>query len=384
MVAAANRSRVTEGLPHPLGATWDGPRRQLRAVLRQRHQGRALPVRRRRRERARADRAAGIHRRGLARLPAGCAARAPSTAIASTAPTSRSRATASTRTSCCSTPTPRRIVGELTGTRRCSATRWRRGRPDLRRARQRAVHAEMRASSTRRSPGATTGRRTCRGTTPSSTKPTCAASPSCTPACPRQLRGTFRGLATPEVIELHQVARRHRGRAAAGPHVRQRQPSARKGTDELLGLQHHRLLRARSALRLRARFRLRRVQGDGRAASTTPASRSSSTSSTTTPPRATSAGRRCRSRASTTPATTGCCRTEALLHQRHRHREHAQPEPSARHPDGHRQPALLGAGDACRWLPLRPRHHPGARAQRLRPAERLPRAVRPGPGAERR
>ena len=46
-------------------------------------------------------------------------------------------------------------------------------------------------------------------------------------------------------------------------------------------------------------------------ASTTPGSRSSSTSSTTTPRKATSAGRPCRSRASTTPATTGCCRTRS-------------------------------------------------------------------------
>ena len=38
-------------------------------------------------------------------------------------------------------------------------------------------------------------------------------------------------------------------------------------------------------------------------------SRSSWTSSTTTPPRATNWARRFRSRASTTPATTGCCRT---------------------------------------------------------------------------
>ena len=32
----------------------------------------------------------------------------------------------------------------------------------------------------------------------------------------------------------------------------------------------------------------------------------------------------------------------ALLHQRHRHRKHGQPQPSARHPDGYRQSALLG------------------------------------------
>ena len=40
-------------------------------------------------------------------------------------------------------------------------------------------------------------------------------------------------------------------------------------------------------------------------------------------------------------------------------------------PDGDRQPALLGRGDARRRLPLRPRHHPRARARRLRHAQRL-------------
>ena len=55
----------------------------------------------------------------------------------------------------------------------------------------------------------------------------------------------------------------------------------------------------------------------------------------------------------------------ALLHQRHRHREHAQHQPSPRHPDGDRQPALLGQRDAGRRLPLRSRHHPRARARRI-------------------
>ena len=53
----------------------------------------------------------------------------------------------------------------------------------------------------------------------------------------------------------------------------------------------------------------------------------------------------------------------------------------ARHPDGDRQPALLGERDACRRLPLRSRHDPGARARRLRHRERLSQSGRPGPGA---
>ena len=81
------------------------------------------------------------------------------------------------------------------------------------------------------------------------------------------------------------------------------------------------------------------------------------------------------------PAAAG---PEALLHQRHRHRQHAEPQPSARHPDGDRQPALLGAANARRRLPLRSRHHSGARAEWLRQPERLPEGLRPGSGARAR
>ncbi len=75
---------------------------------------------------------------------------------------------------------------------------------------------------------------------------------------------------------------------------------------------------------------------------------------------------------------------EAPLHQRYRHRQHAQSEPCRRHPDGHRLAALLGAGDACRRVPVRSRHHPGPRAQRLRQSKRLPEGVQPGSGARHR
>ena len=71
----------------------------------------------------------------------------------------------------------------------------------------------------------------------------------------------------------------------------------------------------------------------------------------------------------------------ALLHQRHRHRQHAEPQPSARAADGHRLAALLGDRDACRRLPLRPRHDPGARARRLRRSARLPAELPAGSGA---
>ena len=73
----------------------------------------------------------------------------------------------------------------------------------------------------------------------------------------------------------------------------------------------------------------------------------------------------------------------ALLHQRYRHRQHAEPVASARAADGHRQPALLGDGDERRRLPLRPRDDPRPRAVRLRRRRRLPRQLPAGPGARR-
>ena len=72
----------------------------------------------------------------------------------------------------------------------------------------------------------------------------------------------------------------------------------------------------------------------------------------------------------------------ALLHQRHGHGKHAEHFPSARHPDGHGFAALLGAGDARRRLPLRPGHDPRARAERLRQPQRISQGLLAGSGAE--
>ena len=72
---------------------------------------------------------------------------------------------------------------------------------------------------------------------------------------------------------------------------------------------------------------------------------------------------------------------KALLHQRHRHRQYAESLAPGGDPDGVRQPALLGAGDARRRLPLRPRHHPRARAERVRHLQRLHEGGHAGPGA---
>jgi hypothetical protein len=76
------------------------------------------------------------------------------------------------------------------------------------RAGQRAVRLEERRDRSRvhlggtRAPGP-------RGTRPSSTSSTSRASTKLHPLVPERLRGTFAGLAVPEVIEIPAVARRH-------------------------------------------------------------------------------------------------------------------------------------------------------------------------------
>ena len=129
-----------------------------------------------------------------------------------------------------------------------------RRRPDLRRARQRALHAEMRRRRSRfRLAGRGAAGSPCPWDQTIVYETHVKGFTKKHPGVPEKLRGTYAGFGTPAGGRLYQVARRHLGRAAAGPYLRQRQPSAGKEAHELLGLQHHRLLRARSALCLRRR-----------------------------------------------------------------------------------------------------------------------------------
>ena len=71
------------------------------------------------------------------------------------------------------------------------------------------------------------------------------------PAVPEALRGTYAGPGHDASIAHLQAARRHRGEPAAGAPARRRAASGDDGPDELLGLQHDRLLLPRAALRQR-------------------------------------------------------------------------------------------------------------------------------------
>ena len=73
-------------------------------------------------------------------------------------------------------------------------------------------------------------------------------------------------------------------------------------------------------------------------------------------------------------------RKSAVLRRLHRVRQFGQPHPSARAADGDGLAALLGGNLPCRRLPLRSRHHPCARSERLRPQQRLPHGGQAGSG----
>ena len=100
---------IKEGLPYPLGATWDGNGTNFALFSANATKVEVCLFDEHRKTRDRADRAAGIHRPDFSRLPSRMSGPARSTAIASMDPTSRRMGTASIRTSCCSIPMPGRM-----------------------------------------------------------------------------------------------------------------------------------------------------------------------------------------------------------------------------------------------------------------------------------
>ena len=165
------------------------------------------------------------------------------------------------------------------------------------------------------------------------------------------------------------VPRRHGGRAHARASVRRRPASRRARALELLGLQLDRVLRpaprVRDALGRPAGLR---VQVDGQDAAPCrhrgDPRRRLQPHGRGEPPRPDAVAPRHRQQG-LLPALT---RGPAVLHRLLRHRQQPQHAASARDPADHGQPPPLGAGDARRRLPLRPRAGPRARAVRGEPA----------------
>ncbi len=266
--------RVEPGSPHPLRRDLGRRGRQLRAVLGQRREGRALPVRRQRPARDRAHRAARIHPRGLARLSARLR---PGQLYGYRVhgPYEPARGHRFNPNKLLIDPYAKALSGELRWHDACFGYRVGSPRGDLSLRPPRHAPSSCRNAwwSTRPSPGATTGRPRRRG------------------------RETI-------IYEAHvkgMTARHHRRAGAAARHLRRASPTrasstiwsssasprssccrsrpssttatwSRSGLTQLLGLQHRRLLRAGHALHL-ARRRPRRVQDAWCAGCTRPASR---------------------------------------------------------------------------------------------------------------
>ena len=148
------------------------------------------------------------------------------------------RAGAATRTSCCSTrmrsahrpaAARRRLAVRLhAGQRRARPARWTR-RDNARRQPPSAWWSTRLRLGRRPPPGA------CRWKTASSTRCTCAASPSRCRRCPRHLRGTFAGLASRAGDRPPEAPGRHGGGAAAGAGLQRRAPADRPGPGATTG-----------------------------------------------------------------------------------------------------------------------------------------------------
>ena len=205
-------------------------------------------------------------------------------------------------------------------------------------------------------------------------------------AAPGRARGAARHLHGHDPSGHHRAPghpRHHRHRADAGAPVRQRPHPRREGAVELLGLQHHRLLRP--AQRLRG---LRHPgpagagvqipgQGDARGGHRGHPRRGLQPHRRGQPPRPHLVLSRHRQRRLLPP---GRRRPHPLL-RHHRHRQFAADAPPPRAAADHGQPALLGRGHARRRLPLRPGLHPRPPVPRGRPALLVLHADPAGPGA---
>ena len=212
--------------------------RQLRAVLGQRHQGRAVPVRRRGQD---ASSSASSCRNtptrsGTATCPTPGPAR--STAIACTAPTSPTPATASTRTSCCSTPMPSASSAQLNWDPALFG--YTIGAPDEDLSFDERDSAPFMPKCLVIDPAFTWGRDAAARASPWDR--TIVYETACARLHQAPPRGAASACAAPSPGSASRRwsttstrPRRHRGRAAADPHLRQRPPPAGAGPDATTG-----------------------------------------------------------------------------------------------------------------------------------------------------
>ena len=352
-------------------------RRQLRGVFRPCDPDRGLPVQRRRAQRADPDRAAGTRRRHLARAYCGHRTRHPIRAQGAWPLRARARSPvqpqqAADRPLRAQDRRPHPLVAHADGLscrladgrsqlldprqRLCDAERRGRGAGQFRLARRRAAQPH--------GPGSVDLRGPCEGPH--------GDAPEGRSLAPRYLPRDGQ----PGNHRASAVARGHRDRAAAGPHVRRRPLPGRTGPAQLLGLPVDRFFRAGTAL---PRNRRRpRIQGDG--------AELPQGGDRGDPRRGLQPHRRRRRVRShfqfprprqrfVLSAGAG----QTALHQRHRHRKRVQHYPPGGAAAGDGQFAVLGRGIPHRRVPLRPRRHAYPWPDRVR--QRLSRRDPAGPGA---
>ena len=195
----------------------------------------------------------------------------------------------------------------------------------------------------------------------------------------RPARGHLRGARLAAGGRAPGEARGDDDRADADPGVLRRPQPGREGPLELLGLQHHRLLRPGAALP-DARRRHRRVQAhgaaDARGRHRGDPRRRLQPHRRGQPARADAVVPRPRQR-----QLLRAGRQPALLFRHHRLRQQRQHPAPARGADGDGLASLLGRGLPRRRLPLRPRGGADPRPRRRRLQQPVPRRRDPGPGA---
>ena len=189
-------SSVWPGKPFPQGATWDGQGVNFALFSEHAERRRAVPVRRPRPSRAAAHPDARADGSGLALLSARGAARAVvrlprAWSVSAAARASLQPAQAAARSVC-------QGDRRLAGVERCAfrlSHRQPARRPVAGPAQQRERHAEMPGHRSRVLVGRGSQAATRRGTTPSSTRCTCAASPSFIRRCRRSIAARTPGSA---------------------------------------------------------------------------------------------------------------------------------------------------------------------------------------------
>ena len=250
-------TRVWPGAPAPLGATWDGEGTNF-AIFSEHATGVDLCLF----QDAGRGRGIGAHDQLVASGPTRSGTpicptcvRGSSTATGCTGRTRPSRATASTRPSCCIDPYAKAISGTirwsdaLSGLLHGGAGGG--AGPGSRHRRTAPRACRSASSSSPRSAGATTGvpaRRWNRTVIYECSRE------GHDDAAPRRPRGAARHVPRPRHRSDHRpsaLARRDGRRAASGPSLRHRPAPGRDGPGELLGLQLDRVLRARRPLRHR-------------------------------------------------------------------------------------------------------------------------------------